>query len=133
MENEELDEAERAEIEAAVMVYLGVGKKWRREDYRIEHRGGAPGRPQATEAKTVDDGGSARRSAELRPQTPVDDGGSARRSAELRPQTPVDDRRWVVWAVHADDEAGAAPGGGRSLELWVDRGSKKIVRELGFT
>ncbi len=60
----ELDAAERAEVEAAVVVYLGAGKRWRREDYRIEHRG------------TRDDG-----------------------------------RRCVVWAVHADDEAGVAPGG----------------------
>ncbi len=41
--------------------------------------------------ESIDDGGSARRSAELRPQTPGDDGGSARRSAELRPQTPGDE------------------------------------------
>ncbi len=82
----EIQGPERAEIEAAIVVYLGAGKRWRREDYRIEHRG------------TRDDG-----------------------------------RRCVVWAVHADDEAGSAPGGGKSLQLWVDRGSKRVVKELGFT
>jgi hypothetical protein len=82
----ELDAAERAEVEAAVVVYLGAGKRWRREDYRIELRG------------TRDEG-----------------------------------RRCVVWAVHADDEAGVAPGGGKSLQLWIDRGSKRVVKELGFT
>jgi hypothetical protein len=87
MENQagQLGDAERAEIESAVEVYLSAGKKWRREEYRIEHRG------------------------------PRDDG-----------------RRWVVWAVHADDEKGLAPGGGKSLELWFDRQSKRVVNELGF-
>jgi hypothetical protein len=81
----ELDDAERAEIERAVEVYLAAGKKWRREDYRIDHRG------------------------------PRDDG-----------------QRWVVWAVHADDEKGLAPGGGKSVELWIDRKDKRVVKELGF-
>lgn len=80
-----LDDAERSEIEAAIAVYLGAGKQWRPEDYRIEHRGARD-----------------------------------------------DDRVWVVWAVHADDEKGLAPGGGKSLELWVDRKSKRITKELGF-
>ncbi len=88
MENHEgqLGDAEPAEIETAVAVYLGAGKSWRREDYRIEHHG------------------------------------------------PRDDcKRWAVWAVHADDEKGLAPGGGKSLELWIDRASKRVVKELGFS
>ncbi len=81
----ELDDTERAEIEAAVGVYLGAGKQWRKTDYRIEHHG------------SRDDG-----------------------------------KVWVVWAVHADDEKGLAPGGGKSLELWIDRASKRVIKELGF-
>ena len=80
-----MQDVEREEIEAAVAVYVGAGKAWRREDYRIEHRG------------------------------PRDEG-----------------RRWAVWAVHADDAQADAPGGGKSLELWIDRASKRVVEELGF-
>ncbi len=87
MENfsEEPSLAERAEIEAAVVVYVGAGRTWRREDYRIDHRGAR-------------------------------DGG----------------KQWVVWAVHAEDEQATAPGGGRSLELWIDRQTRRIVKEFGF-
>jgi hypothetical protein len=81
----ELDPAERAEIEAAIVVYLGAGKKWPREEYRIEHRGPSK-----------------------------------------------DAKHWIVVAVHADDEKGLAPGGGKSLELWIDRRSKQVLKELGF-
>jgi hypothetical protein len=81
----EIDPAQRAEVEAAARVYLGAGKKWRPEEYRLEHRGASP-----------------------------------------------DGKYWIVVAVHADDEAGLAPGGGKSLELWVDKKSKMVIKELGF-
>ena len=35
-------------------------------------------------------------------------------------------------AVHADDEAGLAPGGGKSLELWIDHQTTMVIKELGF-
>ena len=87
MDNHEagIGDAERAEIESIVAVYLGAGRSWRPEEYRIEHRG------------------------------PRDEG-----------------RRWAVWAVHADDEEGLAPGGGKSLDLWIDRKTKRVVKELGL-
>ena len=38
----------------------------------------------------------------------------------------------VVWAVHSDDERSPKPGGGKSLELHVDRQSLKVIKELRF-
>jgi hypothetical protein len=38
----------------------------------------------------------------------------------------------VLWAIHPDDEAGAAPGGGRSLELHLDRVTGQVRAEYGF-
>lgn len=81
----ELTAAERAEIDAAAHVYLGAGKKWRPDQYRLEHRGPSP-----------------------------------------------DGKHWIVVAVHADDEAGLSPGGGKSLELWFDVPSRRVMKELGF-
>jgi hypothetical protein len=81
----ELDAAQDPQIDAAVVLYLGVGKKWRPEEYRLEHRGSSP-----------------------------------------------DGKYWIIVAVHADDEAGLAPGGGKSLELWVDKKSRMVIKELGF-
>jgi len=43
-----------------------------------------------------------------------------------------DGNYWIVVAVHADDEAGLSPGGGKSLELWIDRQTKMVMKELGF-
>jgi hypothetical protein len=43
-----------------------------------------------------------------------------------------DGKSWIVVAVHADDEAGLSPGGGKSLELWIDRQTKMVMKELGF-
>jgi hypothetical protein len=38
----------------------------------------------------------------------------------------------VLWAVHPDDESGAAPGGGRSLELHLDPVTGQVSAEYGF-
>jgi hypothetical protein len=38
----------------------------------------------------------------------------------------------IVWAVFLKDEVNPVPGGGQSLELHVDRKTRKIVKELGF-
>jgi hypothetical protein len=43
-----------------------------------------------------------------------------------------DGKYWIVVAVHADDEAGLSPGGGKSLELWIDPKTKMVMKELGF-
>ena len=38
----------------------------------------------------------------------------------------------VVWAVHREDETAVSPGGGKSVELHVDRKDYQVVRELRF-
>ena len=43
-----------------------------------------------------------------------------------------DGRFAVVYAIHADDERNPVPGGGRSLELHIDRATRTLIREYGF-
>lgn len=38
----------------------------------------------------------------------------------------------IVWAVFLQGEINPVPGGGQSLELHVDRKTRKVVKELGF-
>jgi hypothetical protein len=38
----------------------------------------------------------------------------------------------IVMVVHKEDEMQAKPGGGKSLELYVDLEKKQVVRELGY-
>jgi hypothetical protein len=37
----------------------------------------------------------------------------------------------VFWALHADDSP-AVPGGGKSVEVYVDPTSNRVVKELPF-
>jgi hypothetical protein len=43
-----------------------------------------------------------------------------------------DGRYVIVWAVHREDETHPVPGAGQSLQLYVDRNSYLITKELGF-
>ncbi len=38
----------------------------------------------------------------------------------------------IVDAMHVDDQKASVPGGGKSLELYVDPARTVVVRELGF-
>ncbi len=46
--------------------------------------------------------------------------------------TTADDRCAVRWAVYLEDERQPTPGGGQSVELPIDRGACRVVRELRF-
>ena len=48
-----------------------------------------------------------------------------------RGMTP-DGRCAVLWAVYLEDERNPSPGGGKSLELHIDRAECRVVRELRF-
>jgi len=72
-------------INAIANQYLIAQKKWRPDQFRLEHKGLAP-----------------------------------------------DGRSLIVWAVYLEDELHPTPGGGESVELYIDRDSQRVVRELGF-
>jgi hypothetical protein len=38
----------------------------------------------------------------------------------------------IVWAIHLDDERKPLPGGGKSLELFIDRAQQRVAKEYGF-
>jgi hypothetical protein len=44
----------------------------------------------------------------------------------------ADGRSAIVWAIYLEDETNPVPGGGKSLELQIDRTTMKVVKELGF-
>jgi hypothetical protein len=51
----------------------------------------------------------------------------------LQPRgTTPDGRCAVLWAVYLEDERTPTPGGGKSVELYIDRGECRVVRELRF-
>lgn len=38
----------------------------------------------------------------------------------------------IVWAIFLEDQIHPVPGGGKSVELHLDRNTQRVVRELGF-
>ncbi|BBM03574.1 hypothetical protein [Microbulbifer sp. GL-2] len=38
----------------------------------------------------------------------------------------------VFWVIHKDDKASLIPGGGKSIEVYVDQKEMKIIKELAF-
>jgi hypothetical protein len=79
----EVQEVDQVNIIASQ--YLVAQKKWRPDQFRLEHRGFSP-----------------------------------------------DGHAIIVWAIYLEDEIRPVPGGGNSVELYVDRTAQRVVRELGF-
>lgn len=44
----------------------------------------------------------------------------------------ADGQAVIVWAIYLEDELHPTPGGGKSVELYIDLTTQKVVRELGF-
>jgi hypothetical protein len=38
----------------------------------------------------------------------------------------------VFWVLHSDDSAAKVPGTGKSIEVYVDASSDRVVKELAF-